>query len=53
MAIASPVETPLHPEAMHKHSLIGGRWFRGWDANGRRYKVHVCKCGVNFFFEPD
>jgi hypothetical protein len=51
--LASSTQTPLHPGAYHKHSSAGGRVFRGWDASGRRYKVHVCKCGTDFFFEPD
>jgi hypothetical protein len=47
------VNPPLHPNARHKHSLVGAGVYRGWDSEGRRWKVHVCKCGVEFFFEPD
>lgn len=47
------IETPLHPEAMHKHSLINSTSKGGWDVTGRHYKVHICTCGAAFFFEPD
>jgi hypothetical protein len=49
----SDVKTPLHPGAYHKHSSVGGDIIKGWDSEGRRWRVHVCKCGVEFFFEPD
>ena len=52
----SDVSTPLHPEAVHRHSVTkadGGCICYGWDDAGNRYKIWVCACGTPFFFEPD
>jgi hypothetical protein len=56
-ALASDIRTPLHPGAYHKHAagpnVPGSEVIHGWDGLGRRWKVYVCKCGIEFFFEPD
>jgi hypothetical protein len=53
------VETPLHPDAVHKHTtdeiitMYDGDvdWFN----NGRliKYAGHICYCGELFLVEPD
>lgn len=49
----STVTTPLHPEAVHQCSTIRGTVYHGWDDQGKRWKVYVCECGADFFYEPD
>lgn len=45
------VETPLHPEAAHKHTT--DRIIRCLDARANWWKVHQCACGTTYMMEPD
>jgi hypothetical protein len=47
----SEVKTPLHPNAMHHHTLyviaVGHT-----DARGRPWEIYYCHCGEAFRFVP-